>query len=150
MPTRIGTKAQLEEPLQLEPQDEWRGQGGQPLWRMVTTSRTPRGGEGSSLQGRRRRTSNEDQSPPAGRKEEIPSPCSGEMCSPCSYIQPTSSFTSPRSLVSRQAASKLLKGPPGASQATEGRPSPMGLQDSSKGRHGLCPQLVCKKPAEPG
>lgn len=25
VPARIGTKAQLEEPLQLEPQDEWRG-----------------------------------------------------------------------------------------------------------------------------
>lgn len=28
---------------------------------------------------------------PAGLKEEIPSPCSGEMCSLCSYIQPTAS-----------------------------------------------------------
>lgn len=87
---------------------------------------------------------------PQGAKRKFQALAPVKCHSPCSYIQPTSSFTSPRSLVSRQAASKLLKGPPGASQATEGRPSPMGLQDSSKGHHGLCPQLVCKKPAEPG
>lgn len=72
MPMRIRTEAQLKEPLQLEPQNEWLGRGGQPLWRVlvrqgtVTTSRSPRRWEGSGPQGKRRRISNEDQAPPAG------------------------------------------------------------------------------------